>query len=105
MKIGATVMTMRLKTASFVSAAQQFQGYSIVVILLCKRVSLFIPHLHRHFKNMFGTLRYNSQNADSEFIGRAGDPSSCPLDDRGPRSLACDRCRSKKVGSSSKTAS
>lgn len=49
---------------------------------------------------MFGTLRYSSQNDDSEFIGRTGDASSSgPLYERGPRSLACDRCRSKKVHS------
>lgn len=49
---------------------------------------------------MFGTFRYSSQNDDSQFLGRVGDPSSlAPLDECAPRSLACDRCRSKKVGS------
>lgn len=60
----------------------------------------YLIHLHVLFHNMFGTLRYSSQNDDSEFIGRAGDASSSSsLYERGPRSLACDRCRSKKVHS------
>ena len=59
--------------------------------LLYNSIYLPVP-----FQKMFGTLRYCSQQDHSEFIGRASDPASL-----GPsRSLACDRCRSKKVASS-----
>lgn len=51
-----------------------------------------------HFLYKIGTFRYSASNDDTEIIKRTSDPSLGPTD--GPRSLACQRCRSKKVGCS-----
>ena len=51
---------------------------------------------------MFGTLRYDSQNNDTEFVNRTygfvndGDAHAAPH-------MACDMCQMKKVGRSIST--
>lgn len=46
---------------------------------------------------MFGTLRYDAQNDDTQFIERTTNPLSGEGDGQGPRYSACDKCRAKKV--------
>lgn len=47
---------------------------------------------------MFGTLRYNAQSNEPEFVERASGPLMSELNGYVPAHTACDKCRSKKVG-------
>ena len=60
-------------------------------------IGLCVLYSLRQIESMFGTLQLNAKNDNAEFIQRLGDPSLGPLDGHGPRSSACDKCRSKKV--------
>ena len=60
-------------------------------------IGLCVLHSCHQIENIFGTLQRSANNDNTELIQRLGDPSLGPLDGHGPRSSACDKCRSKKV--------